>query len=106
MLTEQNFTYTSRASELGRGKKLWKDPSTIPEWTPGPGEYPHTENFVNCKTTKIVTKTTKEGETQDEVLEYTPWFQPGYSFGHGIRTQKKDDCYPAPSAYTMKNIVR
>ena len=35
----QNFTFTSRATELGRGPKTVKM-DNAPEWTPGPGEYP------------------------------------------------------------------
>lgn len=79
MLKEQNYIYTSHATELGRGKKTWKAPHDIPEWTPGPGEYPEKESFVNCKTTKTITNTTKEGGYEDEIVEFTPWFQPGYS---------------------------
>jgi hypothetical protein len=40
----QNFTYTSRATELGRGPKTGKMDSA-PEWTPGPGEYPKPTEF-------------------------------------------------------------
>ena len=34
----QNFTYTSKATEFGRGNKT-KKLDTTPDWTPGPGSY-------------------------------------------------------------------
>ena len=37
--------YTSRATELGRGDKVNKL-SDAPEWTPGPGTYQATTDFV------------------------------------------------------------
>jgi hypothetical protein len=42
--TIQNFTYTSRATELGRGTKTQKM-DMVPEWTPGPGTYEQKTDF-------------------------------------------------------------
>jgi hypothetical protein len=44
--------YTSKVTEMGRGKKKEKM-DDIPLWTPGPGTYPLPTSFVNKNTTKI-----------------------------------------------------
>jgi len=71
MISAQNFIYTSRVTELGRGKKTEKM-SDLPEWTPGPGTYPVPTDFVNKRTTKVESHTNENGEVYEEVVEHTP----------------------------------
>lgn len=56
----QNFTYTSRATELGRGTKT-KKMDMVPEWTPGPGTYEAGTAFVK-KHHEIVHPPEEEGK--------------------------------------------
>ena len=55
----QNFTYTSRATELGRGTKTQKM-SDLPDWTPGPGTYPPKTDFVKKVVDKVIPATMDE----------------------------------------------
>lgn len=72
--TIQNFTYTSRATELGRGTKT-KKMDMVPEWTPGPGAYEQKTDFQKRLTEKVIPA---EAEDQQEIVEIVPsWDQKG-----------------------------
>jgi len=64
----QNFTYTSRATELGRGTKT-KKMDMVPEWTPGPGTYEPSTAFVK-KHHEVVHPPEEEGK--ESTLEIVP----------------------------------
>ena len=66
----QNFTYTSRATEMGRATKT-KKMDKLPEWTPGPGEYAMPTDFVK-KTEMVNMYPDIEGENeyQEEVVRW------------------------------------
>jgi hypothetical protein len=58
----QNFIYTSRATDMGRGTKT-KKMSDLPDWTPGPGTYPAPTDFVKKQAEKLIPSPQTE-ETQ------------------------------------------
>jgi hypothetical protein len=60
----QNFMYTSKATEMGRGKKCDKI-SDAPTWTPGPGAYNKPTEFERRTEMKQVFPNT---EGQEETL--------------------------------------
>jgi len=69
---------------LGRGCR--SDPvGSIPQQYPGPGTYEFPENLP---------LTQGQGPDYGEVKK-----QPGWKFGTGIRTEKKDPGYPGPDNY-------
>ena len=77
----QNFTYTSRATEFGRGTKT-KKLGNAPEWTPGPGEYILNTDF-NKKTAdriaRVENNEKSKSESPNEVVEVVPaWNQKGF----------------------------
>lgn len=64
----QNFTYTSRATELGRGTKT-KKMDMVPEWTPGPGTYELGTDFNKREEERIIRA---QDETEQDTVEIVP----------------------------------
>lgn len=74
---EQNYIYTSRATEMGRGTKT-KKMSDAPEWTPGPGTYDPKTDFQKLEGQKTEIDVDENGEEYQDVVTYVPWNQRGY----------------------------
>ena len=72
----QNYLNTSRATEIGRGKKDTKM-CELPEWTPGPGAYDLKTDFVKKEASKAQFVTNEKGETEEVITNYVPWDQAG-----------------------------
>lgn len=72
----QNFINTSRAAEIGRGHKDTKM-NDLPEWTPGPGAYEVKTDFVKKEAQKVTYVTNEEKQTEEVIVKYVPWDQPG-----------------------------
>lgn len=72
----QNFSYTSRATELGRGVKKQKM-DDLPEWTPGPGEYGLLTDF-NKKTTVVRRAPVDNADFEPEDVTVPAWDQRGF----------------------------
>jgi hypothetical protein len=68
----QNFTYTSRATELGRGNKDTKM-SKVPDWTPGPGAYTMPSDFINKQKEKVVNEMDENNQPIEKTVMVTPW---------------------------------
>ena len=56
-----SYLHTSRAAEIGRGKKDTKM-NDLPEWTPGPGTYPFKSDFVKKEASRLENETNSKGE--------------------------------------------
>ena len=70
----QNFTYTSKATEMGRGKKCEKL-DNAPLWTPGPGAYNKPTDFEKKSEIKQVFP---GQEGQEPIMQEVPrWDQKG-----------------------------
>ena len=67
----QNFTYTSRATELGRGNKDTKM-SKVPDWTPGPGAYTMPSDFINKQKEKVFCSQTNWIDNEHRITSHDP----------------------------------
>lgn len=76
-IAEQNFQFTSRATEMGRGTKTQKM-SMAPEWTPAPGHYDMKSDFNKVEGQKQVIEVDENGEEFQNVVTYVPYNQKGY----------------------------
>ena len=66
----QNFLFSSRATDMGRGTKTQKM-SDLPDWTPGPGTYPPPTDFVKKQTERPIPNHAME-ENKQQNFELVP----------------------------------